>query len=72
MARVLLYMTASLRPKGTAKENPMLWAIVIVLLLLWGVGVFSAHAFGGLIHLLLLAAVVAIVVNVLQGRKSMV
>jgi hypothetical protein len=72
MARVLLYMTASLRPKGTAKESPMLWAIVIVLLLLWTAGVFSAHAFGGLIHLLLLAAVIAILVTLLQDRKSMV
>jgi hypothetical protein len=50
----------------------MLWAIAIVLLLLWAVGVFSAHAFGGLIHLLLLAAVVAILMNVLQGEKTMV
>ena len=50
----------------------MLWAIVIVLLLLWAAGVFSAHAFGGLIHLLLLAAVVAVLVNVLQDRKSMI
>jgi hypothetical protein len=50
----------------------MLWAIAIVLLLLWTAGVFSAHAFGGLIHLLLLAAVVAILVNILQDRKSMV
>ena len=50
----------------------MLWAIAIVLLLLWAVGVFSAHAFGGLIHLLLLAAVVGILMNVLQGEKTMV
>jgi hypothetical protein len=50
----------------------MLWAIVIVLLLLWAAGVFSAHAFGGLIHLLLLAAVVVILVNLLQDRKSIV
>ena len=71
MARALLYMTGACAPKGR-KENPMLWAIVIVLLLLWTVGVFSAHAFGGLIHLLLLAAVVAILVNVLQGEKTMV
>ena len=50
----------------------MLWTIVAILLLLWAIGFFSANAFGGLIHLLLVAAVVVVLVNVLQGRRSMV
>ena len=47
----------------------MLWMIAMVLLVLWAVGLFTAHAFGGLIHLLLVAAVVVVLVNLVQGRR---
>ena len=65
-------MRASGAPTGVAKEKPMLWTIAIILLLLWALGFFTANAFGGLIHLLLLAAVVVMLLNVIQGRRSMV
>jgi hypothetical protein len=48
----------------------MFWTIAMILLVLWAIGFFTAHAFGGLIHLLLLAAVVVVLVNVIQGRRS--
>ena len=49
----------------------MLWAIFVVLLILWLLG-FSLHIGGALIHLLLVVAVVVLVINLLSGRRSAV
>jgi hypothetical protein len=49
----------------------MLWTIVAVLLILWLLG-FSLSIGGGLIHILLVVALVVIVVNLLSGRRSVV
>lgn len=46
----------------------MLWTIVVLLLILWLLG-FSLHVAGGLIHLLLVVALVVIVLNLLSGRR---
>jgi hypothetical protein len=46
----------------------MLWTIVVVLAVLWLLG-FSLHVGGGLIHLLLVVALVVLVLNVLGGRR---
>lgn len=46
----------------------MLWTIVVILLLLWLLG-FVLRAFGGLIHLLLIAALVIVIYRMLTGRK---
>jgi hypothetical protein len=46
----------------------MLWTIVVVLLILWLLG-FSLHVAGGLIHLLLVIALVVIVFQLLSGRR---
>jgi len=48
----------------------MLWTIVAVLLILWLLG-FSLHVAGGLIHLLLVVALVVIVINLISGRRGM-
>jgi len=47
----------------------MLWTIFVVLLVLWLLG-FSLHVAGGLIHLLLVIALVVLVINLLSGRSS--
>lgn len=47
----------------------MLWTIAVILLILWALGFMSSYAFGGLIHLLLVVAVVVIVIQLLQGRR---
>lgn len=47
----------------------MLWTIVVVLLILWVLGLVSSYTMGGLIHVLLVIAVIVILVNVIQGRK---
>jgi hypothetical protein len=48
----------------------MLWTIVVVLLVLWALG-FAIHIGGGLIHLLLVIALIVIVVRLLQGRRAL-
>jgi hypothetical protein len=47
----------------------MLWTIVVILLILWLLG-FSLHVAGGLIHLLLVVALVVIVINLISGRRG--
>jgi hypothetical protein len=47
----------------------MLWTIFVVILLLWLLG-FSFHIAGGLIHLLLVVALVVLVINLVSGRRG--
>jgi hypothetical protein len=47
----------------------MLWTIFAVLLILWLLG-FSFHVGGALIHLLLVAAVIALIFNLVTGRRA--
>jgi len=46
----------------------MLWSILVVLLILWLLG-FGLHIGGGLIHLLLVVAVVVLIYNLVSGRR---
>ncbi len=46
----------------------MLWTIAIIFFVLWAIGLVSAHAFGGFIHLLLVLAVITLLVRIIQGR----
>jgi hypothetical protein len=47
----------------------MLWTIFVVLLILWLLG-FTLHVAGGLIHLLLVVALVVLVINLVSGRRA--
>jgi len=47
----------------------MLWSILVVLLILWLLG-FGLHVGGGLIHLLLVVAVVVLIYNLVTGRRA--
>lgn len=47
----------------------MLMTIAIVLVILWLLGMVSAYTMGGLVHILLVVAVVVILVRVIQGRR---
>jgi hypothetical protein len=47
----------------------MLWIIFAVVLILWILG-FSFHVAGGLIHLLLVAALIILVINLVAGRRQ--
>jgi hypothetical protein len=46
----------------------MLWTIVVILLILWALG-FGLHVGGGIIHLLLVIALVVVVIRLIQGRR---
>ncbi len=47
----------------------MLETIAVVLLILWALGLVSSYTMGGFIHVLLVAALVIVVVRVIQGRR---
>ena len=47
----------------------MLWTIIVILLVLWLLGLI-AHIGGGLIHILLVVALVIFVINLLTGRRT--
>jgi hypothetical protein len=47
----------------------MLLTIAIVLLVLWGLGLVTSYTMGGLVHLLLVLAIIAVLVSLVQGRR---
>ena len=49
----------------------MLWTIAIIMLVLWGLGLVSSYTMGGFIHILLVLAVIVVVLNLIQGRRSL-
>lgn len=48
-----------------------MWTIIVILLVLWLLGFITSYTLGGLIHILLVIAIVLVVVNLLQGRRIM-
>ena len=48
----------------------MLYTIVVILLILWALGLVTSYTMGGLIHILLVVAVIVLIVNLLSGRKA--
>jgi hypothetical protein len=47
----------------------MLWTIAVVLMVLWVLGLVSSYTLGGFVHLLLVAAIIMVLVRVIQGRS---
>jgi Family of unknown function (DUF5670) len=47
----------------------MLWTIAILLLILWLLGMISSYTLGGFIHILLVLAVIAVLIRLIQGRN---
>lgn len=48
----------------------MLWTIAAIFLVLWLLGIVSAYTLGGLIHILLVIAIVILLVRIITGRRS--
>ena len=48
----------------------MLWTIFVILLILWLLGLVSGYTMGGVIHALLVIAVIVVLVQVIQGRRA--
>lgn len=47
----------------------MLWTIAVILIVLWALGLVASYTMGGFIHLLLVVAVIAVLVRIIQGRR---
>jgi hypothetical protein len=52
------------------KESNMLWTIAVVVLILWLLGFIGGYTGGGLIHILLVVAIIFVVIQVIQGRRG--
>jgi hypothetical protein len=53
----------------SGKTDTMLWTVAVILTILWALGLLTAHAMGGFIHILVVLAVVAVIVRIVQGRR---
>jgi Family of unknown function (DUF5670) len=47
----------------------MLWTLFVVLVILWALGLVTSYTMGGLIHILLVVAVIVLVLRIVQGRR---
>ncbi|MBU5636207.1 lmo0937 family membrane protein [Geomonas sp. Red69] len=47
----------------------MLWTICLILIVLWLAGMVTSYTMGGLIHILLVIAIIVLLVRVIQGRR---
>jgi asparagine N-glycosylation enzyme membrane subunit Stt3 len=56
-------------PRLAEREKTMLWTIAVILLVLWGLGLVTSYTIGGYIHILLVLAVIAVLIRIVQGRK---
>ena len=48
----------------------MLWTIFVILLVLWLLGMVSSYTIGGFIHILLVVALVVLLLNIINGRRT--
>jgi len=53
----------------SSQEGNMLWTIALILGVMWLLGMVSSYTFGGFLHLLLLLAIAAVLINIIQGRR---
>jgi len=47
----------------------MLWTIFVILLILWVLGLLTGYTMGGVIHALLVIAIIVVLIQVIQGRR---
>lgn len=73
MRRVSLHFGASAEVSLLFRRGgmKMLWTLVVILLILWLLGVVTSYSLGGVVHLLLVIAIVIIVVNLVTGRRAL-
>ena len=49
----------------------MLWTIFVIFLILWALGLITGYTMGGVIHALLVIAIVVVLIQVIQGRRQL-
>jgi hypothetical protein len=54
---------------GFSGGEYMLWTAFLILIVLWLLGVVSSYTLGGFIHILLVLAIVALLIQLIQGRR---
>jgi uncharacterized protein DUF5670 len=50
----------------------MLWTIAVILFVLWALGLVTSYTLSGFIHILLVLAIVAVILGIVQGRRPVV
>jgi hypothetical protein len=51
------------------KEHDMLWTIFVIVMIMWFLGLESGHMIGGIIHVLLIIAIVVVLIRIIQGEN---
>jgi len=57
-------------PKQTERQDSMLYTIAVVLIVLWLLGLVSSYTMGGVIHVLLVIAIIMVLASFISGRRS--
>jgi hypothetical protein len=57
------------RESTVRKESNVLWTISVILLILWLLGLVSGYTIRGFIHILLVIAIVAVLIRIIEGRR---
>jgi hypothetical protein len=52
------------------EESNMLWTIAVILAVMWLLGMVSSATFGGFLHVLLVLAIAAVLIGLIQGRRA--
>jgi len=58
------------RPKTKTERTNMLYTLAIVLIILWLLGLVTSYTMGGIIHVLLVVALIMVLVNFISGRRG--
>jgi hypothetical protein len=66
----LMQLDKTSSKKGAPAMLNLIWVIAIVLVVLWGLGLATSYTMGGMLHILLVLAVVAIIARVIMGRRG--
>ena len=48
----------------------MLWTIAVILIILWAVGLVTSYTMGGILHILLVIAIIVLIFGFIKGRRS--
>jgi len=64
------YSTCVIHQTKKRKDTAMLYTIAVILVVLWLLGMVTSYTMGGLVHVLLVIAIVAVLFNVISGRKT--
>jgi hypothetical protein len=66
-----LYAARSLQIAVSKGGDTMLWTIIAILLILWILGFITSYTFGGLLHIILVVAIILLIIQLLSGRRRL-